>query len=281
MIKYKVLIFCFSIFTSNIFAQTNESEVLFKGIDIHFDFGRANSSYERELLLMKSLSNNSNFIKEIDGKPLEFDHYSNFTNISVLGVLNLKPFILKKSFTKQEFRFGISYSLNYHYTFSKIENHIRDIKAYNKFNYELKSNSEQINFSHLFLSKPIFKNFRTYFGLNGTFGLRRYKSIELRDFFHLTSDINLINDSFIYHISNHQKIDINNSSIPISSLIIPLGLRYNVDCFLNIFTEFKFGYNIYPTFSGSERFQSLMYWGFGIRYKFSKEVTEKANGSFW
>ncbi len=115
-----------------------------------------------------------------------------------------------------------------------------------------------------FSGKTFAKFFALFGGINSNFGMNTYKRIEMDDYYKLYNEIKEENFSAVF-----------------SSNYMHLGIKYNLSCELNMFTQAEFGINLYgQPFLTHARFYGT---AFGIRYKIIDEQdrSQFRNSAFW
>jgi len=263
------------------YAVITENNTKFKGIDISVNFGHTKSNFSRELFILNRLIPNTVYINQMKQDYSEAYFYNKIVNLNAALVLNTKPLLLKKHFTTQEVNFGLGYSfINTENSIYYSSTAMPNLRKETRLNFEYQSRQEQLHASYLFLSKTLLNNFKLHFGITGKLNLERIKLVEKNSFYETINYIKS-NDSIQSNSQNNYHFKDVNTTLTYFTFIVPLGIRYNIDCQTNVFTELQMGLQYSPILTSGEKFHKMISIGFGIRYKFNEAETEIENGSFW
>ncbi len=177
-----------------------------------------------------------------------------YIHLSVIFSNNQDQF--RYFFSKKELKFGIGYEIsnarsNYK-TFDSIRlaqyPMVSARKAYMEYAYQC----QYILVGYQVASKPFFRYFAMFGGVDGRFGMNTYKQIQMED----------------YYTSLNGKVE-ENYNVGYFSSGIHLGLKYNFSCDLNFMVQYETGINFYgKDIGGSAYFSGA---GFGMRYKIIDE----------
>lgn len=281
--KVKISILLAACITSlTVKSQNSEDNVKFKGLDIYLDLGSIKSTLSRDIYFANNSRENKNFFNNLNYNFTESNNIKRYLNVQTGLILKIKPCLLKQAFTNQEIRFGLGYNfISNENTYKYKLIYSNGYKTEDVYNYTYKSSQEQLHVSYFILSKRFLKNFKSYTGLGAIFNLERVRFNSLNSY--IVTRNYYDNNNSITRSEDSDNKNFNNESFnyPVFGLLLPMGLRYNIDCHANIFTEIKIGYSYSPIFPINDRFQRTISIGFGIRYKFNDDQSYSNNNIFW
>ncbi len=257
----------------------------FTAIDISVDFGGFQTGFERELYILGKLVDKPQTLQRITSDYTFAEFIQSSTKINLDLIFSIEPLLLKRHFRQQELKFGVavlmsnstimqhSY-LDYDSLGSKGEEFHRSVS----FNYYF--HREHIQGTYLLNSRVFGKNFRYYTGLGLMFGLGTWKGTTRNTISALRISQNWEQDSAAKYKSDYYPLGSYSSGNV--SVFIPIGLKYNLSCDLNLFADWKFGIHYYPKFERDFQIQNFYSFCLGVRYKFrNSEVDTEKNTSFW
>lgn len=253
------------------------------GLDFSFDFGSNQTTYNRELFILNKLTSFHPFINNFTPNYNEAYFNNSYNKVNVDLVFRIKPLLFKKQNLKQELRFGLSANYNNSLMHSNASIFYDSIASDNVVNrkylsYNYRVFGQQIGLTYIINTKVFAKNFASYFGLGTFLSLNTFKGSRNNNF---SVSKYRLNDSLIN--SSYSSINIEHSLSTTSyAVFIPLGLKYNFSCEINLFLDLKFGLNFTPKFQKSEQFNRYNSLTLGFRYKLNqKDVLQSKQTSFW
>lgn len=257
-----------------------------KGVDFRCGFGPYYLSDKHEVNLLRHFSNDQNNYYKFDQAHLETDH-KGVVDLYLGFVLVPTYYVRNQLFYKEEFRVGLNYSFmnngpmgNFNQlTYDTIQN--TQTKEVSTFVYGYKYSSQGINLSYLLNRKIFKKNLAVYTGIGVSFGFAIWRT-EFKAqpaSMYQTETLTLQNN----HVSTTSKIiPLENFATGCASFYIPIGLKYNLNCDLNVFTEGHFGYRFYSKgLNEHGTWVPEMMANFGFRYKIVDDAVVHQTQLFW
>lgn len=281
MNHFKCLVFILFLHSGlTLSAQDSTVSKKFSGIEASYDFGSFQTSYNRELFILKQMVSDVQVLNQIkpDYAAAYFHTSYNRINLELVYAANLRFF--DKYFVKQEFKFGLGYlysdgekgsSTGYRYDSFDMSG-----IAYNKhISFKYFFHQEQIQCAYLLSSKVFKRHFKAYTGLGGIFGLSTWVG---------TSNLAIgkFEPKDSIPIYNSKRYTMGNFSASSFSVYIPFGVKYNLSCDINLFSDFKFGLCYTPKFESGTGIQRFYSFCLGARYKIlNNEMDLEKNSGFW
>lgn len=256
-----------------------------KGIDFRYGFGRYNLRSVDEKNLAKNFTNDQNNYYQFDKARLSENNGTGISELYCGIVLSPNFYVKKHLFAKQEIRIGLSFTLlNNASTIALAWDTITNInqKEVKQFFYQYKYNSQKIHFSYLLNSKIFKQQFAFYCGIGGAIGFSNWRSnYEGRAGSYskqvLTTQNNQVSE-------NKQYIPLENYSTGSGFIYIPLGIKYNFSCDINLFAEANIGYQYFlKGINSATKWLPSSTYNFGFRLKLIDDDNQiiKKSPIFW
>ncbi|MES2617269.1 MAG: hypothetical protein V4613_05285 [Bacteroidota bacterium] len=289
MIKHLVIIwFLFSCVTFTVKANsdsTSSKTFRLKGVDFRYGFGRYSIADKDETALAVKFANDQhNYYSFDQAKPV--DTRSRGISDMYVGMVLVPGYYVKnRLFYKEEFRLGVSFTIlnnasNVNLLWDTI--HAGGQQEVRNFFYQYKYNSQRIHFSYILNSRIIKQQFAFYAGIGGSVGFSTWRTNYNGGAGNykkqvLTNQNNQISDKT-------QALPLENFSTGSGSIYVPIGLKYNVSCEINLFAEAHLGYQYYlKGLSKDNRWISNVMFNIGFRYKLIEDSDRPntENHIFW
>ncbi|MEZ4805285.1 MAG: hypothetical protein R2852_07335 [Bacteroidia bacterium] len=253
-------------------------------MDISIGTGYLPSPHVYQMEVLENLLIDKSGLSEVY-KGFKSSYYDNtYTRLGLGLVFYNKPIQLFKTEFKTEFRLGASFSfsssrfLNGMYlTYdSTDQNGLSLIKSVN---FKYRQVHEQIQLEYLICSKRFARNFKFYTGIGAAFGISHWgvgnsnHNILYANDFHYRDSMN--------SKVNTRSFELEQFTAPHLSFWIPFGLKYNLSCDLNLFSEFKLGQVYTPKIKETPLLTNY-YINIGMRYKFKQtDIYKDKTSVFW
>ncbi|MDP2176542.1 MAG: hypothetical protein Q8K70_11590 [Bacteroidota bacterium] len=265
---------------NNLSTQDSTSDSKLIGLDFSFDFGVNQTNYNRELFFLNQLSSFNPLIQNF--KPNYTNAYFNntYNKVNFEMVYRVKPLLFKKRNLKQELKFGVSVFYNKNLQMSNASIYYDSLASdnimYEKYlGYNYRVSGQQLGLTYIINSKVFAKNFASYIGMGAVFSLNSLRGTKNSNFY----VSNYKNDTSLLWSSINIENTLNTTSY---SLFIPLGIKYNFSCEVNLFLDVKFGLNFTPQLYKIDHFNRFNSLALGFRYKLNqKDVLQNKQSSFW
>lgn len=253
------------------------------GVDLSVDFGAFQTSFNREVFILKKLVDQEQVVRSITPGFSYASFVRSSLKVNAELVFTGKPVILKSCFHNSELKVGFSFltsngSLNDNSIITYDSLDANNIKYTKVVSYNFYFHQEQIQCTYLFNSRVFRKNFRMYTGLGGVFSIGTWKGARRNTISSLKigeyAQYSFIPTSSYYPLKSYSANSL--------SLFVPIGLKYNLSCDLNLFSDLKFGMHYTPVFDKNIRTQRFFSFCIGFRYKLNQaEPDQDKNTSFW
>ena len=284
---YSLIFFSSLNLFSNAYDDTSHTNDIFiKGIDFRCGFGNYNTTRNDELTLHKHFNNDAS--NTLDLSTANMYKGSTLAEPYLGIVFTPKKMRSNSWYLKEEFRLGISYTLSppntIYYKWDAIQSNQNQIKKY--FYYEYVYHKQQLNFSYLLNKKIKNSNLAYYFGLGASFGFVTWRTQFQNNGWVGSSNYYVDNlsltDSILSSSSAH--FSMQNYSSTTAALNIPLGIKYNLSCDINLFMEGNFYCQYYQTgLYHAHAIKPSFMLNLGFRYKIIDEANKeiKKEEAFW
>ncbi len=203
-----------------------------------------------------------------------------------LGIVLVPAYyIRKKLFYREEFRVGLSFTIlnnasNVNLEWDTMQSGSQ--KEVRNIYYQYKYNSQRIHFSYILNTKIIKNHFAFYTGVGGNLGFSTWRTNYDGGAGSYKKQVLTLQNNQVSEKS--QMLPLENFSTESASLYIPIGIKYNLSCEINLFIETHLGFQYYH--SGLRKnniWIANSIFNFGFRYKLIDDDNQlvKKGGAFW
>jgi hypothetical protein len=288
------LIYIFLVLFVNTISAAKDADSLkqtsIQAIDLSIGTGYLPSPHAYQMEVLENLLIDKGGVSEVY-QGFKSSYYDNTYTRFCLGlVLYNKPIQLFKKEFNTEFRFGASVS----FSSSRNSNGMslyydstdqNDLDLVKSLSFKYRQLHEQIQMEYLISSKRFARNFKFYTGFGAAFGMSHWGVGKKKN------NIFYVND-FHFKDSMNSKMktrsfDLEQFTAPYFTAWIPFGLKYNLSCDFNVFTEFKVGQVFTPKLKETPLLTNY-YFNIGLRYKFkmvgdntNQKINANKSSVFW
>lgn len=274
----------------NLFSNNKDTSftknIFIKGIDFRCGFGNYNTNRNDELTLHKHFNNNAS--NNLDLTTASMYKGSTLVEPYIGIVFTPQEMRYSKRNLKEEFRLGISYTISppntIYYKWDPISTSQNLIKR--SYYYEYIYHKQQLNFSYLLNKNIQNSNLAYYLGVGVSFGFVTWRTQFQNNGWTGSSYYNQGNLSLKDSVltTSFASFSMQNYSSTTAALNIPLGIKYNLSCDLNLFMEFNFYAQYYQTgLYKANAIKPAFMLNLGFRYKIIDEANKeiKKAEAFW
>lgn len=276
---------CVTVFSTGYNDSTYQSSFRIKGIDFRYGFGRYAIASDNETALASKFTNDQNNFYQFNKAKASPISGRGISDMYIGIVLVPSRYVKNKLFYREEFRIGISFTLlnnasSMHLTWDTLQNGVQ--KEVKNLYYQYKYNSQRVHFSYLLNTRIIKNHFALYGGIGASVGFSSWRtdydggagSYKKQV---LTNQNNQVSEKT-------QTLPLENYTTESGSVYVPLGIKYNVSCELNLFFETQLGLQYF--YKGLKKTNTLIpntLFNFGFRYKLidDGEQSNNKNEIFW
>ena len=278
------LVCCTALFGKVGSDSANQNGFRIKGIDFRYGFGRYAIASANETALAAKFTNDQNNFYQFNKAHALNVKGRGISDMYVGIVLVPSYYIKNRLFYREEFRIGLSFTLlnnasSMNLTWDTLQTGVqREIR--NLF-YQYKYNSQRVHFSYLLNTRIIKHHFALYGGIGGSIGFSSCRTDYDGGAGSYKKQVLTIQNNQVSQKT--QNLPLENYTTESASLYVPIGIKYNVSCELNLFFETQLGLQyFYKGLKKTNTWIPNALFNFGFRYKLIDDASAAKKGDvFW
>ncbi len=255
-----------------------------KGVDFRYGFGRYNIGNADETALAARFTNDQNNYYQFDKAQPKNANGRGISDMYIGTVLVPSYYIKNKLFYREEFRVGVSFTLlnnasNVNLSWDTVQ--AGPQKEVRNLFYQYKYSSQRIHFSYILNTKILKHHFALYGGIGGSLGFSTWRTNYNGGAGSYKRQVLSLQNNQISE--KNQSLPLENYSTESGSIYVPLGIKYNLSCEINLFVEAHFGWQYYlKGLHKNNTWIANTMLNFGFRYKLiDDESSSKKTRVFW
>ncbi|MDI1235208.1 MAG: hypothetical protein PSX81_13075 [bacterium] len=256
-----------------------------KGIDFRYGFGRYSIASANETALASKFTNDQNNYYQFNNAHAFNIKGRGISDMYVGVVLVPNYYVKNKLFYREEFRVGVSFTLLNNASSMNLKwdtLHTGVQKEVRNMYYQYKYNSQRIHFSYLLNSRIFKQHFALYGGIGASVGFSTWRTDYDGGAGSYKRQVLTLQNNQVSEKT--QTLPLENYTTESGSLYLPLGIKYNVSCEINLFFEAQLGFQYYyKGLKKTNTWISNTLLNFGFRYKLidDSEQAAKKGDVFW
>jgi hypothetical protein len=278
------LVCCTALFGKVGSDSANQNGFRIKGIDFRYGFGRYAIASENETALAAKFTNDQNNFYQFN-KAYALNVKGRGISDLYVGIVLVPSYYIKnRLFYREEFRIGLSFTLlnnasSMNLTWDTLQTGVQ--KEVKNLYYQYKYNSQRVHFSYLLNTRIIKNHFALYGGIGGSVGFSSWRTDYDGGAGSYKKQVLTIQNNQVSQKT--QNLPLENYTTESASLYVPIGIKYNVSCELNLFFETQLGLQyFYKGLKKTNTWIPNALFNFGFRYKLIDDaVATKKGDVFW